>query len=64
MKPFRLDEHLQIWVPFARAVNPITKGNWEGREVQPDVVLPADAALNRAHLSALRLMRDSGRIPP
>jgi hypothetical protein len=58
-KPFRLDEHFQVWVPFARAVNPITKGNWEGHGVQPDVVVPADAALNRAYLSALRLMRAS-----
>ena len=34
-----------IGVPFARAINPITKTNWEGKGVEPDVKVSADEAL-------------------
>lgn len=34
-----------IGVPFARAVNPISKTNWEGTGVEPDVKVPAEEAL-------------------
>jgi len=44
----RIDDHFMIGVPFARAVNPITKTNWEGTGVEPDVKVPADEALNVA----------------
>jgi C-terminal processing protease CtpA/Prc len=33
----RIDDHFIIGVPFARAVNPISKTNWEGTGVEPDV---------------------------
>jgi len=44
----RIDDHFTIGVPFARAVNPISKTNWEGTGVEPDVKVPADEALNVA----------------
>ncbi|MGA2132812.1 MAG: S41 family peptidase [Bryobacteraceae bacterium] len=44
----RLDDHFMIGVPFARAVNPISKTNWEGTGVEPDVKVPADEALDVA----------------
>lgn len=44
----RLDDHFTIGVPFARAINPITKTNWEGKGVEPDVKVPADQALDTA----------------
>ena len=44
----RLDERFTLGVPFARAVNPITKTNWEGVGVEPDVEVPASEALDRA----------------
>jgi hypothetical protein len=37
----------------ARAVNPITGGNWEGSGVQPDVQVPAADALEVALRAAL-----------
>jgi hypothetical protein len=44
----RIDEHFIIGVPFARAINPITKTNWEGTGVEPDVKVPASEALSTA----------------
>ena len=44
----RLDEHFMIGVPFARSINAITKTNWEGTGVEPDVKVPADQALATA----------------
>ena len=44
----RIDDHFMIGVPFARAVNPISKTNWEGTGVEPDVKVPADEALDVA----------------
>lgn len=44
----RIDEHFMIGVPFARAINPITKKNWEGTGVEPDIKVPAADALDKA----------------
>lgn len=53
----RIDEHFMIGVPFARAINPITRTNWEGVGVEPDVKVPAADAL----ATALKLIRDGVR---
>ena len=58
----RIDEHFIIGVPFARAINPITKTNWEGTGIEPDVKVPAAEALSTAQkLAAERL---TPRTPP
>jgi hypothetical protein len=44
----RIDDHFMIGVPFARAVNPISKTNWEGTGVEPDVPVKAADALEKA----------------
>jgi retinol-binding protein 3 len=44
----RIDAHFIIGVPFARAINPISKTNWEGTGVEPDVKVPAADALTTA----------------
>jgi hypothetical protein len=44
----RIDDHFMIGVPFAKAVNPISKTNWEGTGVEPDVKVPAADALAAA----------------
>ena len=43
-----------ISVPFGRAVNPITKTNWEGTGVEPDIKTPAEQALIVARTEALK----------
>jgi hypothetical protein len=48
-----LPHGLRVFVPTGRAINPITKTNWEGTGVKPDVAVPADSALAVAHRLAL-----------
>jgi retinol-binding protein 3 len=55
--PRPIDDHFDIWVPTGRAINPITKTNWEGVGVQPHVVTSKDEALKTAHVAALQKLR-------
>jgi C-terminal processing protease CtpA/Prc len=50
---FRLTENFGIFIPTGRAINPITKTNWEGTGVEPDVKVPKELALKTAYLLAL-----------
>jgi hypothetical protein len=49
----RIDDHFMIGVPFAKAINPISKINWEGTGVEPDVKVPAADALATARKLAM-----------
>ena len=51
---FRVTDHFGVGVPFARSINPVTKTNWEGTGVKPDVAVPADQALATAKLLILK----------
>ncbi|MFZ0063540.1 MAG: S41 family peptidase [Pyrinomonadaceae bacterium] len=51
---FRLNEHFSMFVPTGRAISPVTKSNWEGTGVKPDIEVPADQALTLARLLALK----------
>ena len=57
--PERIDDHFQVFVPSGRAINPVTKINWEGTGVTPDVAVPADQAFHTAYLRALKQLEDS-----
>ena len=46
--PVELGHGMVASIPDARAVNPITNTNWEGRGVQPDMAVPAQDALKVA----------------
>ena len=50
----RLSAHFGAFIPTGRAVSPITKTNWEGTGVEPDVKVPADQALKTAQVMALK----------
>jgi C-terminal processing protease CtpA/Prc len=47
-----LDDWFVIGVPWARPINPVTKTNWEGVGVRPDVAAKATAALDEARRRA------------
>jgi hypothetical protein len=52
-------DHFTIGVPFARPINPVTKGDWEGTGVEPDVkVSAADALTTAEKLAAEKLTAD------
>ena len=51
---FRISEHFGMFVPTGRAISPITKTNWEGTGVTPDISVPADQALLVARVMALK----------
>lgn len=46
----------RIFVPTGRAISPITKTNWEGTGVAPDIATNADEALERAKALALKAL--------
>ena len=46
--PRQVGEGFSVFVPAGRAINPITKTNWEGVGVIPEVRVPADSALSAA----------------
>jgi len=49
----RIDDHFMIFVPTERARNPITKTNWEGVGVKPEIDVPRERALATAYGMAL-----------
>ena len=53
----KVGEHFALFVPSGRAVNPVTRTNWEGTGVKPDVATTAAKALDTAYLAALREQR-------
>jgi C-terminal processing protease CtpA/Prc len=48
-----LAEHIELRLPVARTVSPLTCANWEGIGVLPDIEKPALEALEVAHQAAL-----------
>jgi hypothetical protein len=44
----RVDPHFAVDLPEARSVNPVTGSNWQDVGVQPDVLVPAEGALDKA----------------
>jgi len=59
----RLAEHFEMFVPSGRAISPITKTNWEGTGVEPDVKVEEAKALSTAHALALEKLIDSASDP-
>jgi retinol-binding protein 3 len=56
-----IGEHFLVWVPTGRAINPITKTNWEGTGVKPDVKAPAGKALETAHQLAVKKLLEKAK---
>lgn len=40
-------------IPFARSINPVSKTNWEGTGVTPDIACPAAEAFDKAYAMAV-----------
>lgn len=50
----RLNDYFQVFVPSGRSINPITKTNWEGTGVEPDIHVEPETALKTAHVLAIK----------
>lgn len=48
-----LSSHYNVFMPSGRAINPVTKTNWEGTGVVPDSVMNPNKALHAATVAAL-----------
>jgi C-terminal processing protease CtpA/Prc len=57
---FRLHDHFWVFIPTGKTINPITQANWDGTGVIPDVKVPAEVALDTAHLIALNQLLEAG----
>jgi hypothetical protein len=51
-----VNDSFLVWVPTGRAVNPISKTNWEGTGVAPDIAVESDKALGKARTVSLEKM--------
>jgi hypothetical protein len=51
--PKVIDDHFCIGIPTGRAINPITKTNWEGVGVKPHIEVAQEKALATAKIKAL-----------
>jgi len=49
-----LGDRFLAFIPTGRAINPVTKTNWEGTGVKPDIACAADKALEVAHNTAVK----------
>jgi len=50
----RLSPHFAMFVPDGRSISPVTKTNWEGVGVAPDVAVTAADAMKTAQVAVLR----------
>ena len=57
----RVTEHFSMFVPTGRAYHPITRSNWEGVGIKPDIEVPASTALKTVHIEALKRLEASSR---
>ena len=48
VSPHPVGDYFMVGVPFAKSLDPVTKTNWEGTGVEPDVKVAADEALTTA----------------
>lgn len=53
-EPININKRFFVWVPIGRAINPITKSNWEGTGVIPHIKTTADKAFDMAYKMALK----------
>jgi retinol-binding protein 3 len=56
-----IGDHFGMFVPGGRAINPITKTDWEGTGVKPDIAVPAGEALAKARSLAIKKQLDKAK---
>ena len=59
-----MSENFAAFIATGRAINPVTKTNWEGVGVKPDSLTPAGEALRAAYTMALQRILDGVKDDP
>jgi len=59
---FQVEDYFEIYIPTARAVNPVTGRNWEGTGVIPNVKVPSESALDTAIVLAKKAAQEYGKV--
>lgn len=54
-------DKFNIWIPSGRAINPITKTNWEGTGVTPHIEVSSSQALEVAQIKALEFLLEKSK---
>lgn len=54
-----INDRFDMSIPVARAINPITGSNWEGKGVAPDHEIDEEKAQNLAHMMAFEAVIDA-----
>lgn len=62
--PRRLSDHFLVVVPMGRSISSITKSDWEGTGIEPDIKVAAPQALHTAYLHALEKRVSAVPEPP
>ena len=57
----RLTDHFSAFIPVGMAQNPITKTNWEGTGVTPDVKCDPKESLKLAHIMAVKKLLETAK---
>lgn len=58
-----VNDQFAMFIPTGRAINPISKTNWEGVGVEPDITVPAEKALAVAHAKAVEALENAAKSP-
>ncbi|MCP5105894.1 MAG: S41 family peptidase, partial [bacterium] len=58
-----LTDNFMMSLPFARAINPVTKSNWEEVGVEPDIKVSRDKALVTARVTAVKKLAEKEKDP-
>jgi len=61
---YRLNENFAAFIATGRAINPVTKTNWEGVGVKPDSLTTAGVALRTAYMMALEKLIEAQKGEP
>jgi tetratricopeptide (TPR) repeat protein len=59
---YKINEQFEIYIPTARAINPVTGENWERTGVIPDVLIESESALDTAIILARKAAEKIARI--
>lgn len=56
-----INDRFMVFVPNGRAISPVTKTNWEGTGVTPDIPVSSEKALEQAQILALQKLSTAAK---